>query len=577
LTITKGGNGEGLIVNKTSGSGNAVTVIGTVDATTLVKSGGTSSQFLKADGSVDATAYGTGSVTSVGALTLGTTGTDLSSSVANGTTTPVITLNVPDASATARGVVTTGAQTFAGIKTYNNKVTIKDTLFIDDFDAVLDMDAAESTVIVKDRGGLSFDALIKYETLANPSWDLGMRSGTRNFSLYNRKTASNAISVDTTSNAVTLSSLTNGIVKATSGTLGIASTSDLNTAGVVLTTTNQNVGGVKTFTDSILSVRNGSNKFKVQGTGASQNAYVDIHRGDRIGNAYVRYFTKNDASFKWQSGVTGNTKFYIQNATTGSVQDALEIDTLNTVTIVGNFVSTKATGTNTFGSTISSTPQGTLYGTASGSITSAQLATSLTDETGTGSAVFSASPTFTGTLNGAAATFSSTATATAFIPSGASVPTNGMYLSAANTLNFATNSTNRLSISSTGAATFNGASVNINSDNTYVIPNRSSTVYDGASVYRTAGVNNWLTGLKAGSTAYVIRNLNTSTDNISVDYTTGAATFSSTIKTAAPSGGTAKPFKIGNVATVTPTLQNRTIEIEIDGTTYYLTAKTTND
>jgi hypothetical protein len=57
----------------------------------------------------------------------------------------------------------------------------------------------------------------------------------------------------------------------------------------------------------------------------------------------------------------------------------------------------------------------------------------------------------------------------------------------------------------------------------------------------------------------------------------GAATFSSTITTAAPSGGTAKPFKIGNVATVTPTSQNRTIEIEIDGTTYYLTAKTTNN
>ena len=49
-----------------------------------------------------------------------------------------------------------------------------------------------------------------------------------------------------------------------------------------------------------------------------------------------------------------------------------------------------------------------------------------------------------------AATFSSTVEATSFIPSGATVPTNGMYLSAANTLNFATNTTNRLSISSTG-------------------------------------------------------------------------------------------------------------------------------
>ncbi len=51
-------------------------------------------------------AAGGGSVTSVAALTLGTTGTDLSSSVANGTSTPVITLNVPTVSASARGVVT---------------------------------------------------------------------------------------------------------------------------------------------------------------------------------------------------------------------------------------------------------------------------------------------------------------------------------------------------------------------------------------------------------------------------------------------------------------------------------------
>ena len=49
-----------------------------------------------------------------------------------------------------------------------------------------------------------------------------------------------------------------------------------------------------------------------------------------------------------------------------------------------------------------------------------------------------------------AATFSSTATATAFIPSGSTVPSNGMYLSAANTLNFATNTTNRLTITSAG-------------------------------------------------------------------------------------------------------------------------------
>jgi hypothetical protein len=51
LLITKGGANEGLKVNKTSGSGNAATIIGTLEATTLVKTGGLATQFLMADGS----------------------------------------------------------------------------------------------------------------------------------------------------------------------------------------------------------------------------------------------------------------------------------------------------------------------------------------------------------------------------------------------------------------------------------------------------------------------------------------------------------------------------------------------
>jgi hypothetical protein len=61
-------------------------------------------------------AVSVGTVTSVSALTLGTTGTDLSSTIANSTTTPVITLNVPTASATNRGVLSSTDWT-----TFNNK------------------------------------------------------------------------------------------------------------------------------------------------------------------------------------------------------------------------------------------------------------------------------------------------------------------------------------------------------------------------------------------------------------------------------------------------------------------------
>jgi hypothetical protein len=59
---------------------------------------------------------GSGTVTSVAAITLGTTGTDLSSSVANSTTTPVITLNVPTASAANRGALSAADWT-----TFNSK------------------------------------------------------------------------------------------------------------------------------------------------------------------------------------------------------------------------------------------------------------------------------------------------------------------------------------------------------------------------------------------------------------------------------------------------------------------------
>ena len=72
--------------------------------------------FVKANGtniSYDNTAFGT--VASVAALTIGTTGTDLSSTVVNSTTNPVITLNVPTANATNRGVLSsTDWSTFNG-------------------------------------------------------------------------------------------------------------------------------------------------------------------------------------------------------------------------------------------------------------------------------------------------------------------------------------------------------------------------------------------------------------------------------------------------------------------------------
>jgi hypothetical protein len=106
------------------GSGTVTSVTGTAP---VVSSGGATPaiSMAAATGSVngyltstDWTTFnskGNGTVTSVAALTLGTTGTDLSSTVATGTTTPVITLQVPTASASNRGALSsTDWSTFNG-------------------------------------------------------------------------------------------------------------------------------------------------------------------------------------------------------------------------------------------------------------------------------------------------------------------------------------------------------------------------------------------------------------------------------------------------------------------------------
>ena len=104
-----------------------------------------------------------GTVTSVAALTIGTIGTDLSSSVANSTTTPVITLNVPTASATNRGVLSSADWT-----TFNSKqaalsgtgfVKISGTTISYDNSTYLTTSAAASTYLML-GGGTMTGALI---------------------------------------------------------------------------------------------------------------------------------------------------------------------------------------------------------------------------------------------------------------------------------------------------------------------------------------------------------------------------------------------------------------------------------
>jgi hypothetical protein len=87
-------------------------------------------------------------------------------------------------------------------------------------------------------------------------------------------------------------------------------------------------------------------------------------------------------------------------------------------------------------------------------------------------------------------------------------------------------------------------------------------------------------GLTAGGSPQIRFNrvhAGTVTTWLTVPTSTGDAEFAGSVKTGAPSGGTAAAWKLGTVATVSPTSPNRTIEVDIGGTIYYLAAKTTNN
>ena len=128
-TVTAVNNGNGM--NFTNFSTSGTITLGTPSSLTLSSTnsvttsshthafapGGTTAQYITGAGTlVTFPTITNGTVTSVAALTLGTTGTDLSSTVANGSTTPVITLNVPTASAANRGALSS-----TDWSTFNNK------------------------------------------------------------------------------------------------------------------------------------------------------------------------------------------------------------------------------------------------------------------------------------------------------------------------------------------------------------------------------------------------------------------------------------------------------------------------
>jgi len=105
FTVTNTSPSSGGTVTSVTGTAPVVSSGGNTPAISMAQATTSVDGYLSSTDWTTFNSKGNGTVTSVAALTLGTTGTDLSSTVANGTTTPVITLQVPTASATNRGAL----------------------------------------------------------------------------------------------------------------------------------------------------------------------------------------------------------------------------------------------------------------------------------------------------------------------------------------------------------------------------------------------------------------------------------------------------------------------------------------
>jgi hypothetical protein len=284
LNITKGGNGEGLYINKTSGSGNAATIIGTLNATTLVKSGGTSSQFLKADGSVDSSTYLTTSAASSTYLPL-----------SGGTLTGALS----GTSATFSGDVTSGGQsqnlfiangnTFSGFK--------------------LSRGGVQKWSIFNNNAGTDFFDIYNYNTNSS------------SFTIASTGDATFSSSVQTSTFFRSNTSTTNSI------TIGVSANANYGYIG------NSNYWGIRTGTsgDFNIDVNNSSspiNAFKIAQGGNLATFSSSVSAGDSVsllGELYWGGFSSGQKVRAYPTGSSGSAtlNFAFWDGSTWGIQATL--------------------------------------------------------------------------------------------------------------------------------------------------------------------------------------------------------------------------------------------------------------
>ena len=178
-------------------------------------------------------------------------------------------------------------------------------------------------------------------------------------------------------------------------------------------------------------------------TGAGATSFITA---PSVSSTYLQW---NGSAYTWatvSSASAGGSNTQVQYNSSGSFAGSANL----------TFDGTTLTAAG-FSGPINGTVGATTPNTGAFTTLSASSTVTLSGGTANGVAYLNGSKVLT---SGAAITFDGTnfattgsATATAFVPSGSSIPANGIYLPSANTLGFASNSSARGSISSTGAWT----------------------------------------------------------------------------------------------------------------------------
>jgi len=428
-----------------------------------------------------------GTVTSVAALTIGTTGTDLSSSVANSTTTPVITLNVPTASATNRGALSSADWT-----TFNNKQSALTN-------PVLASGTWTSGYLPKINGTYTIGNSLVYDNGTN----VGIGTITPNGKLTINSTGDNNIRLENGSELAIIRVLT-------TGALDIWSHGD--TANEIFFRQGTGSGTVKMTLDASGNL----------GLGVTPSAWGSILKAFQLGSYGAFIAGRTDGGGISQVFVGANSYY----------------DGSNWVYANSSFASRyyQADGAHNWQTTTSGTQGGTIAWTAAMTLTAAGRlllgttteSTYLLDVNGTGR--FAASYTASGTVAIQTWQRAGGAVSADMTYNDANTSMN-FGTSTSHTLNLKTNNTTALSLASTGAATFTGSITSTNSTGaiSMVAAGSSDTKNSSGSfnIYDTTNNRGW--GLQQDA-SYKLNFWHynggwTSVANISG---TGAATFSST-------------------------------------------------